>query len=137
LVFPELRGAGRSVYAEVIGGSILMAAGAVAIAMSSANREEHSCWQKAAEREEQRYGLDSNYVRAGMEGRESRAAGKGRTILDWVLVGSVTALFVALAVMAGIPRVGCDLKWAAVISAGMLALLIGSGIALWRRTRFN
>jgi drug/metabolite transporter (DMT)-like permease len=137
LVFHELRGAGQSVYAEVIGGSILMAAGAVAIAMSSANREEHSCWQEAAEREGRRYGLESSYVRAGMEGGEPRAGAKGRTILDWVLVGGVTALFVALAGVAEIPRAEINLKWALVISVAMVALLIGGGMALWRRTRFN
>lgn len=137
LVFHELRGAGRSVYAEVIGGSILMAAGAVGIAMSSASREEHSCWQEAAEREGRRYGLESSYVRAGMEGRESRGGAKGRTLLDWVLVGGVTALFVALAVMAEIPRAEINLKWAAAILAAMVALLIAGTAALWRRTKFN
>jgi drug/metabolite transporter (DMT)-like permease len=137
LVFHELRGAGRSVYAEVIGGSILMAGGAVGIAMSSANREEHSCWQEAASREGRRYGLEISYVRAGMEGRESRGGAQGRTILDWVLVGGVTALFVALAAMAEIPRAEINLKWAAAILAAMVALLIAGAATLWRRTKFN
>jgi drug/metabolite transporter (DMT)-like permease len=137
LVFHELRGAGRNVYAEVAGGSILMAAGAVAIAMSSASREEHARWQGAAEREGTRYGIAKSYVRAAMEGKESGAGAKRRTILDWVLVGSVTALFVLLGGMAVVPRGEMSLKWAAVISAAMLGLLIGGGVALWKRTRFN
>jgi len=137
LVFHELRGAGRSVYAEVIGGSILMALGAVAIAMSSATREEHSCWQDAAEGEARRYGLASDYVRAGMQGVDSGMGTKRRTLVDWALVAGVTAFFVVLGAMARIPRVELDWKWAAVISAAMLVLLIGGGIALWRRTKFN
>jgi len=137
LVFHELRGAGRSVYAEVIGGSILMALGAVTIAMSSATREEHSCWQDAAEGEARRYGLASDYVRAGMQGVDSGMGTKRRTLVDWALVAGVTAFFVVLGAMARIPRVELDWKWAAVISAAMLVLLIGGGIALWRRTKFN
>src|SRR5450432_784693 len=63
LVFHELQGAGRSVYAQVAGGSILMALGAIAIALSSATEREHSSWQDAADRESQRYGIEENYVR--------------------------------------------------------------------------
>ncbi len=69
LVFHELRGAGHTVLAQVAGGSILMALGAVAIALSSATEREHSRWQDAAAREGRRYGVEEEYVRAGMEGR--------------------------------------------------------------------
>src|SRR5579862_4163125 len=55
LVFHELRGAGRTVYAQVAGGSLLMALGAVAIALSSATEDEHNSWQDAAAREGRRY----------------------------------------------------------------------------------
>lgn len=137
LVFHELRGAKREVYAEVIGGSILMALGAVAIAMSSATGAEHANWQDAAEREGKRYGLERKYVRAGMEGRESDAGPKRRTLVDWLLVAGVSAIFVALAAMAEIPRVDIDLTWAVGVSGAMLVLLIGGAMALWRTTRFN
>ena len=100
LVFHELRGAGQTVYAQVAGGSLLMALGAVAIALSSATEREHSSWQDAAEREGQRYGVEDEYVRAGMEGREmARAEGAGedsprdrnsRTLLDWLLILGTT-----------------------------------------------
>src|SRR6202043_485182 len=70
LVFHELRGVGQTVYAQVAGGSLLMAMGAVAIALSSATEREHSSWQDAADREGQRYGVENEYVRAGLEGRE-------------------------------------------------------------------
>lgn len=137
LVFHELRGGGQRVYLEVIGGSIVMALGAVAIALSSAGAREHSSWQDAADREGRRYGVENGYVRASMEGREFNAAANRRTVLDWLLIGTTTALFVALAAMARIPRIDIDLGWAAVITAAMLALLATCGIALWRTTRFR
>ena len=50
-----------------------MALGAVAIALSSATEREHSSWQDAAEREGERYGVEDEYVRAGMEGTSCSA----------------------------------------------------------------
>jgi drug/metabolite transporter (DMT)-like permease len=137
LVFHELKGGSQTVYAQVVGGSILMSLGAVAIALSSATGREHSRWQAAAEREGKRYGIEGAYVRASMEGREFSGGASHRTFIDWLIVGGVTAIFVALAVMAEIPRMDIHLGWAAVICAAMLLLLVGCGIALWRTTRFS
>ena len=137
LVFHELQGASQKVYAQVIGGSILMALGAVAIALSSATGREHSRWQAAAERESKRYGIENAYVRASMEGRETGAGISRQTFLDWLLVAGVTAIFAALAAMARIPSVDINLKWAALVSVAMLLLLVGCATALWRTTRFN
>src|SRR3984957_18771412 len=86
LVFHELQGAGGAVYVQVAGGSLLMAAGAVAIALSSATEREHSSWQDAADREGRRYGVEGEYVRAGMEGRSYEAAPGRRMILGWLLI---------------------------------------------------
>src|SRR5438309_639021 len=137
LVFHELQGGSQRVYAEVIGGSILMALGAVAIALSSATSREHSRWQDAAEREGKRYGIADGYVRASMEGREFEGGLSRRSFVDWLLVGGVTAIFVAVAAMARLPRFDLNLTWAAAVSAAMLFLLVGCGIALWRTTRFS
>ena len=137
LVFHELRGGEQKVYAQVIGGSILMALGAVAIALSSATGREHSSWRAAAEREGKKYGIEGAYVRAGMEGRSFVEGTSRRTLTDWVLVCGVTAIFVALAAMARLPRIDIDLGWAAAVSVAMLLLLAGCGIALWRTTRFS
>jgi len=137
LVFHELQGGSQRVYAQVIGGSILMALGAVAIVLSSATGREHSCWQNAAEREGKRYGIEDAYVRASMEGREFEQGQSRRTLIDWLLVSGVTAIFVALAAIARLPHVDIDLRWAAAVSVAMLLLLAGCGIALWRTTRFS
>jgi hypothetical protein len=139
LVFHELRGGSHAVYAQVAGGSILMALGAVAIALSSATAREHSSWQDAADREGQRYGIEGEYVRAGMEGREMEGGQTvtGRTMIDWLLILGTTALFVVLAVMAKLPQMEIGLGWGIVLTLAMLSLLATCGIALWRTTRFR
>jgi drug/metabolite transporter (DMT)-like permease len=137
LVFHELQGASQRIYSLVIGGSVLMALGAAAIALSSATGREHSCWQDAAEREGKLYGVEGGYVRANMEGRPFQVGSSRRTLLDWLLVCGVTAIFGAVAAIARFPRIDVDWGWAAAVSAAMLVLLAGCGIALWRTTRFN
>jgi hypothetical protein len=151
LVFHELRGGSQTVYAQVAGGSLLMALGAVAIALSSATEREHSSWQDAAQREGQRYGVEGEYVRAGMEGREMqeretklgsggeplRARPSGRTFVDWLLILFATGIFAVLAVMARFPHIDIAWSWAAALTVAMLVLLASCGIALWRTTRFR
>ena len=114
-----------------------MALGAVAIALSSATAREHSSWQDAAQREGKRYGVEGEYVRAGMEGRQFGAGPSNRTLLDWILVLGTTAIFVVLAVMARLPHMEIAMGWAVALTIAMLALLATCGIALWRTTRFR
>jgi len=137
LVFHELQGGTQRLYVQVIAGSILMVVGAIAIALSSATDREHSRWQAAAEREGQRYHIEDAYVRASMEGRDLNGGTSRRNLIDWLLVAGVTAVFVALAAMARMPRVDINLKWAALVSAAMVILLGACAIALWRTTRFS
>src|ERR1700683_4240806 len=144
LVFHELQGGTRAVYAHVAGGSLLMALGAVAIALSSASAREHSSWRDAADREGHRYGVESEYVRAGMEGREMSVEGQsfstsrgGRTLLDWLLILVTTGLFSVLALIAKLPHIDIAFGWAIALTVAMLALLATCGIALWRTTRFR
>jgi len=137
LVFHELQGGSRRVYADVIGGSILMALGAVAIALSSATSREHARWQDAAEREGKRYGIAGAYIQAGLEGREFNGGVSRRRLIDWLLVGGVAGIFVVLATMARLPRMDINLRWAAAGSTALLLLLGGCGVALWRTTKFS
>lgn len=137
LVFHELQGGGRTVYAQVGGGSLLMALGAVAIALSSATEQEHSSWSDAAHREGERYGVEHEYVNAGMEGRSYGAASHPRSFIDWFLILGTTALFIALALISHLPQIGISLAWAVVLTTAMLALLTVGAIALWRTTRFR
>jgi drug/metabolite transporter (DMT)-like permease len=144
LVFGELRGLSSSLYALVIGGSLLMAAGAGAIALSSVTDNEHARWKQAAEREGKRYKVDADYVQAALSGQdcqtaESRDASPQpkRTWLDYLLVIAATAVFITLAVLARAPNL--SLNWPALVTlaAAMLIFLFACGLALWRVTRFN
>ncbi len=137
LVFHELQGGNRAVYSQVIGGSVLMGLGALAIALSSASEREHSSWRDAAEREGQRYGVEEGYVRAGMEGREFAGGGKRRTLIDYILIAGTTAVFIVLATAARVPRMDMHLPWAAALAAAMLVLLLSCGITLGRTTGFR
>jgi drug/metabolite transporter (DMT)-like permease len=137
LVFHELQGGSHAVYAQVAGGSLLMALGALGIALSSATEREHSSWQDAAEREGRRYAVEGEYVRAGMEGRAYEAGPTRRTLFDWLLITVTTGLFVVLAAMAQFPHLDISLFWACTLAVAMLALLVTCGIFLWRTTEFR
>jgi drug/metabolite transporter (DMT)-like permease len=136
-VFGELHGLSRRLYAEVIGGSLLMAAGAVAIACSSASEGEYSSWKEAARRETDLYGIAPSYVMARMEGRDLDRHAVRRTWIDWVLVGGATLIFVALGWMASVPQMQIHMGWLAVLSVAMLVVLVAAGLALWRLTKFT
>src|ERR1700674_3360159 len=137
LVFGELQGKSSSLYAYVIGGSALMAAGAVAIALSSATAKEHERWHEAAEREGRRYGIEASYVQAGLEGRQGVEGKHSRTWIDWLLVIAVTCIFVVFASLARVPQIALNWNAVAVLSLAMLVFLVASGITLWKITRFN
>jgi len=103
LVFGELRGASHGIMARVVGGSLLMAIGAVAIAFSSAPEGEYISWKEAAQRESDLYSIDPAYVAASMEGNEKSETPFRRTWLDWSLVVAATSIFVAFGALAVIP----------------------------------
>jgi glucose uptake protein GlcU len=140
LVFGELRGRGLSLYAEVIGGSLLMAAGAGAIALSSVTGKEHGRWREAAHREGNRYGVSSEYVQAGLAGKDSKLdeAGKpGRTWLDWAIVAGATAVFAGMAKVSRLPELALNWTATAALSAILFIVLVTCGTALWKATRFS
>lgn len=137
LVFGELRGGGAATYAEVVGGSVLMACGAAAIAFASATGAEHRRWREAATREASRYGIDAAYVHSALAGRAAGPPRTGRTALDWLLVAGATAVFAGFAAIARLPHLALEWGWLAGLVVALLALLIGAGALLWRTTRFN
>jgi drug/metabolite transporter (DMT)-like permease len=142
VVFGELRSAAGHLQAQVIGGSLIMAAGAAAIAFSSAKPKIHERWQAVAMRESERYGTDIDYVSAGLEGR-SLASGRGlehakrRTILDWAMLGITVLFFAFLFAMARTPMVSFNAHAAAALLAVMIAVLVVCAVVLWRTTGFS
>jgi hypothetical protein len=137
LVFSELSGASRHVLAQIVGGSIVMALGAGVIALSSVTRNEHSEWEEAALREGRRYGVDAEYTRARGQGRDVSAARFRRTWVDWLVVAVATATLIGFASIAEAPQLALRRDWALGLSLATLGVLAGSGIALWKTTRFS
>ena len=136
-VFKELHGLSGHIYAEVIGGSVLMAAGAVAIASSSTSESEYTSWKEAAQRETDLYGINPEYVAARMEGHDLDVTGAGRKWFDWLLVAIATLIFVVLGWMARVPHMQIGMGWLSALSAAMLVVLVAAGVALWRLTKFT
>ncbi|HEY3457057.1 MAG TPA: GRP family sugar transporter [Bryobacteraceae bacterium] len=136
-VFRELHGLTGNVYVEVIGGSLLMAAGAVAIASSSASDNEYSSWQEAAQREVNLYRIDPNYVVSRMAGLEPESKRGARTPTDWLFIAAAVFIFVALGAMARVPEMEIGMGWLAALSLAMLVVLVAGGVALWRITKFS
>ena len=140
LVFGELRGRGPSLYAQVIAGSLLVAAGAGAIALSSVTGKEHGRWQQAAHREGERYGVSTDYVQAGLAGKElkgSASAGRSRTWLDWSIVVLVSGVFLGVAIVTRVPPLALNWIAVGVLSIILLIFLAACGSALWKGTRFS
>jgi hypothetical protein len=138
LVFGELQGQGTDVYLKVIGGSILMAIGAAAVALSSATSTEYESWKEASRRETERYGIDPEYVANRVEGMESPGVkGPRRTWLDGLIVTAAILGFVALGFLARVPGIEIHWTWLTSLVAIMAVVLIAVGVALARMTKFN
>ncbi len=137
LVFRELHGLSAHVYLEVIGGSILMAAGAVAIACSSTSESEYSSWKEAASREVKLYRIKTEYVITRMEGRDFDSIGARRTWVDWLLIAGALFIFIGLGVMARVPHLEIQMGWLVALTLAMLLVLFAAGLALWRVTKFT
>jgi hypothetical protein len=134
LVFGELAGGGRG---AVILGSLLMAAGAGAIALASAPGREYRRWQEAGARESARYGVDPAYVAARMAGDDAGTARARRSPLDWLLVLLATAAFVGFGLVARVPALQIGWGWAAALTLALFGVLAAGAVALWRTTRFG
>ncbi|MGH9640753.1 MAG: EamA/RhaT family transporter, partial [Bryobacteraceae bacterium] len=125
------------VYMEVIGGSVLMVAGAAVIAFSSASGGEFESWKAAARRETERYRIDPEYVAARMEGRDLASTRPRRTWFDWLIVAVATLIFVALGAMAKMPNMHIQMSWLAGLIGLTVLFLLAAGWALWRVTKFS
>ncbi|GAC1656710.1 MAG: hypothetical protein NVS4B3_22630 [Gemmatimonadaceae bacterium] len=137
LVFSELRGGSAGTHAQVIGGSIVMAVGAAAIALSSATRREQQSWEDAAAREGDRYAVESEYTRAGLLGHETDLGSERRRWIDWSVVAAATAVLVGFAVVARPPQLAVHWEFVVLLAAAMVTLLVTCAITLWNATRFS
>ena len=136
LVFGELAGADHQHLLLVIGGSILMILGALAISTAVASAKENSSTNEAVLRECLRYGLDYNKTMMAQAGDEFGGKEEKRRWWDYAIVLTATAVFITLGVRAVVPPLAMNLHWVAVLGLLLLVSLAAGGWSLWRRTRF-
>jgi hypothetical protein len=137
LVFGELQGGDPSLYLKVIGGSLVMALGALVIALASVKPGEHERWKAKAAREAQRYGVDPEFTRARALGLTTGSAAPRRSWADWGVVSAATLTLAGFALLARTPELAFDWGWSAALLGALLVALVGCGLALWRVTRFS
>ena len=137
LVFGELASANRAHMLLVLGGSLLMILGALAISTAVASSREHTSRNEALERECERYGLSYREVLLAQGGDEFGSRNERRRWWDYAIVLAATGLFVWLGVNAVVPPLAMNLRWAVALSGLLAVALVGGGWALWRQTRFS
>ncbi len=138
LVFGELKGASGPTQALVIGGSMLMIAGAVAISTAVAPAGEQASRRVAMARECDRYGLSLERLEASQAGKDPLALEtRARRWWDALIVAAALGVFVSLALWAERPPLAMDFLWCTTLTAAMLVLLLACGWMLWKRTNFS
>jgi glucose uptake protein GlcU len=136
VAFGEFRNWQHVAITTAVAGSILMAIGMAAISFSVAGKAEYEQWRDAANREQNKYGLDPRFITSAMDGTAFHTSPRKRW-LDGVLLSVAIALFVWTATSAHWPAM--NLEWpvvSALLAAGLI-LLVAAVVSLWRLTRFN
>lgn len=136
LVFGELATADRQHRLLVIGGSLIMILGALAISTAVASSKENSSTNEAVLRECNRYGLDYQRTIMAQAGDEFGGRDERRRWWDYAIVLAATGVFVWLGVHAVVPPVAMNLRWVGVLGLLLVLSLIVGGWSLWRRTKF-
>jgi drug/metabolite transporter (DMT)-like permease len=138
LVFQEFAGLDGTARALVVAGSLVMIAGAVAISFAEAQAGEQASRREAIQRECDRYGLDPGTVAAALAGDDPLAAGPSvRRWWEYLVAAGAVGVFVWLWLSAERPQIPFDTMFGALLTAVTVAALIGSGVVLYRRTRFS
>ncbi len=121
----------------IIGGSLIMIAGATAISFAEAPADEQRHWRQAMERECARYGLDRERVAAAVMGSDaSKGARAPRRWWELLIVAAAVSVFIWRALLTEPQSIDLDVPWLLTIAAASLAVLAGAVAVLWKRTRF-
>src|ERR1700748_1850241 len=113
LVFGELASANRAHLALVLGGSVLMILGALAISTAVASSRENHSRNEALARECNRYGLDYGEVLLAQSGDEFTDRSGRRHWWDVAIVAAASCLFLWLGWNAVVPPLPMNLGWIA------------------------
>ncbi|HXT25493.1 MAG TPA: GRP family sugar transporter [Candidatus Eisenbacteria bacterium] len=135
-VFGELHAATAGHSAKIVGGSLLMAAGAGAIALASVTRSEHANWEEATQREIRKYGIGGEYARAAIAG-ESSEIHASRSWADWLLLAATSGAFLYLGAIARTPQIPFHWPALLLLSLASLLMLAVAAYSLFKTTRFN
>jgi len=136
LVFGELTN-NRGSLLLVIGGSLVMILGAIAVSSAIASERELHNTISAIERECGRYRLDSDTVKRAFDGHSNDAHKSGRAWWDWLILFLVTLVFVGLAVKARVPSLAMNFAWTGVLTVILVASAAACLWGLWKTTRFS
>jgi hypothetical protein len=134
LVFGELAHADASHRLLVIGGSLAMIAGALAVSTAIATERESASMHEAIERECERYSLERTEVMSAYYGTGA-ASDDRREWWDWLILIGAAAVFVGLAAKAGVPELAMHYGWVAVLAFILVASATVCAWALHRRSR--
>jgi drug/metabolite transporter (DMT)-like permease len=138
LVFGELASLGPSGKLLVVGGSLVMILGAVAISFAEAPASEQVFRQKSMERECARYGMDPRQVAAVLDGADPYAGqGIKRHWWEALVVAAAIGIFAWLFASSAHQPIAVNVPWMVAISLASLVLLLACGALLWKRTRFS
>ena len=136
LVFGELAQADKAHLMLVLGGSVAMILGALAISTAVASSRENTSTNEALSRECRRYGLDYYRVLAAQAGEEFGGREERRRWWDVVIVILAVGVFVWLGLRAVVPPLEMNLGWMSVLCVLLAVSLAGCGWRLWKQTRF-
>lgn len=136
LVFGELSGTDWAHKLMVLGGSVVMILGALAISTAVAGEREHHSRNLAIERECDRYRLDYVAVIAAQAGSEF-TPGERRRWWDWAIVIAAVGVFLWLGVQARVPEIAMNRGWLLVLVVVLVVSLLYCGMRLRRQTGFS
>ena len=115
LVFGELAHADAAHRLLVIGGSLAMIAGAIAVSSAVATERESASTAAAIRRECDRYGLEHAKVVRVFHGDATPNASR-RDWWDWLILAGAAGVFVLLGIKARVPALHMNYEWAGVLS---------------------
>jgi glucose uptake protein GlcU len=136
LVFGELAHADAAHRLLVVGGSVVMILGALAVSTAIASEREHASTHAALLRECDRYGLDCSRVMQLNMGVAVDKNGNRRAWWDYLILVCAVGVFVGLGSIARVPALSMDFGWTAVLCVALVVTATVCARRLWKTTRF-
>ena len=137
LVFGELAHADITHKLLVVGGSLVMILGALAVSTAVATEREHASTNETLLRECDRYQLDYQRVSRAYRGAESGDRNERRAWWDYAILATALGVFVYLGLNAKVPPLAMNIVWVWVLAGVAVATAGVCGWGLWKTTKFS